>query len=43
MVAGRVGRTAGFLELAENWAFMNRKLTCALNETVDGHEFQLTG
>ncbi len=27
-----------FLELAENCTFLDRKLTSALNETVDGHE-----
>jgi len=26
-----------FLELAENCTFLDRKLTSALNETVDGH------
>ena len=29
---------ADFLELAENCTFLDRKLICALNETVDGHE-----
>ena len=27
-----------FLELAENCAFLDRKLISTLNETVDGHE-----
>jgi hypothetical protein len=26
-----------FLELAENCSFLDRKLTSALNKTVDGH------
>ena len=29
---------ADFLELAENCTFLDRKLTNALNKTVDGHE-----
>jgi hypothetical protein len=29
-----------FLELAENCSFLDRKLTCGLNETMDGHEIK---
>jgi hypothetical protein len=28
---------ADFLELAENWSFLDRKLTSALKEAVNGH------
>jgi hypothetical protein len=32
-----------FLELTENCTFLDRKLTSALNETVDGHELVYDG
>jgi len=34
---------ADFLELTENCTFLDRKLTSALNETVDGHELVYDG
>jgi hypothetical protein len=35
--------TAGFFELAENSAFLDRKPTGTLNETVDGHQLKGKG